>query len=64
MNIVPKNKTVYAGGKKFIEGDVVPPYIKFKIIENRTIKKKKEEERPKRVYRSRRGSTTKVSDIM
>jgi hypothetical protein len=63
MNIVPKNKTVYAGGKKFIEGDVIPPYVKFKIIDTRkkTVKEEKEE-KPKRIYRSRKGATTKIEN--
>ena len=62
MITVPKNKTVYVGARRFIEGDILPPHISFEIptltkeqvekieaeIEDRPIKRKRGKPRKKR----------------
>ena len=47
--IVPKNKKVYIGARRFIEGDILPPYLGFNL-ENKKEEKKAKEETPKRKY--------------
>jgi hypothetical protein len=58
MQIVPENKTVYIGARRFVEGDVLPPFVRINI----PVAKIEKEEKPKRNYRSRRGSISKIEE--
>lgn len=53
MQIVPKNKRVYIKGRKYIEGEALPPFVYLDCIEEMkpvaTVK-------PKRKYRKRKKS--------
>ncbi len=31
MKIVPENKTIYVGRGKFLEGEVLPPFVEFEM---------------------------------
>lgn len=59
MQKVPKNKTIYVGARKYIEGDVLPPYVMLDIpvlspkqVDIITIENKKDG-KPKSSYRKR-----------
>lgn len=60
LTIVEKGKTFYIGARKFVEGDVIPPSVNqgVEIIINREpiIEEPEEIKKPKRKYRSRKGS--------
>ena len=62
MVIVPKGKTICIGGRKFVEGDIIPPYFNIEIpemtrdeAENKAKKESKPSVNKKRNYRSRSG---------
>lgn len=46
---VPKNKTIYRGGRRFIEGEIIPPYLTLpEDIPEQVTKKKTRVSKPKR----------------
>ena len=43
--LVPKNKTIYIGSRRFIEGDVLPPFV---MLDMPVMTKKQAEEKEKK----------------
>jgi hypothetical protein len=55
MNIVQKGETVYIGARKFVEGDIIPPFVGGRTLVKPEIKPVEiiEVEKPKRTYNRR-----------
>lgn len=55
MTQVPKNKTVYIGGRRYLEGEILPPHA---IKDQPVLTKKKAGKKSENEKRSRRGKST------
>jgi hypothetical protein len=64
MDIVPKNKRVYIGSRRFVEGDLLPPgvqivseiptFTKEEVIQKTTQKAKAKKKTGRRKYNKRK----------
>lgn len=52
--LVPKNKTIYIGARRFVEGDLLPPFVQFEIpIMTKKQAEIKAKRKPRKKYKSK-----------